>query len=105
MWKRKDRTTATASARGLTRRLFMSGEVIEGLNVTVPDGKLGIALTAADVRIVLVDDPEALRHLVALLDALVVDGSEWRARSVSIDTRPSGQQATRTPVSEPSPAV
>ena len=105
MWKRKDRTTATTSARGLTRRLFMSGEVIDGLNETVPDGKLGITLTAADARIVLVDDPEALRHLFALLDALVVDGSEWRARTVSIATRASAQQAASVPASEPSPAV
>ena len=39
----------------------MSGEVIAGLTGSAPDGKLGIVLTAADVRIVLdFDQPPPL---------------------------------------------
>lgn len=104
MWKRKYRPTATTSARGLTYRLYMSGEVIAGLTGSVPDGKLGIVLTAADVRIVLVDEPEALRHVFALLDALVVDGSEWRARTVPA-AAPFDPAPLPVPSAEPSPAA
>lgn len=98
MWKRKQRTTATTSARGLTRRLFLCGEVVDGLGETVPDGKLGIALTSADARIVLVDEPEALQHVFALLDALVLDGSEWRPRTI-------GPALPTPPASEPAPPI
>jgi hypothetical protein len=104
MWNRKQRTTTTTSARGLTRRLFLSGEVIDGLGETVPDGKLAIALTSADARIVLVDEPEALQHVFELLDALVLDGSEWRPRTVDPASRPQPASEPARPAGQPTVA-
>lgn len=103
MFNRKDRPTAVTSARTVSRQLYLSGEAID--DTEVPDGRLGIALTTASARIVLIDEPEALRHLFGLLDALVLDGSEWRPRTIQPALVPPPVQLPVTPATVAHPSA